>query len=339
MLFAKVQSLLILLNRQRVERTQSAVSRDCSPPVNTTTSGRSRSSYRQSSPGSFGMPEHFLHAAPLRGRALVINSSVQILLAFMFFYHRNPAVLICWTMGQQAFNACMILILDAWETENEQNEWLIDQAFAVFQKLEIYSVHTLAEVAVQRISEGIAKLGQRRDERARQMATSRRSSIQQQIQPLLALDTETMADWSGDTVMGNTGMFLLQDPGLQSFVPQSFQPLGWNMVDIGQPSRGSKTPTPNILSPTIPVSQVAPAPFPVVASTPFMPSPSAIPVTNSPYAVGLQPRMPTTNSTSRRHQMARHGVSPQAAFTPINTNVSTLQQTLQQRMRQQLKHE
>lgn len=326
-----MQSLLILLNRQRVERTQSAVSRDGSPPLNTTAS-RAWSSYRHQSPGNF-KPSDIHRTAAVRGHALVINSSVAILQAFMFFYFRNERVLICWTVGQQAFNACMILIIDAWETENEQNDWLIDQAFAVFRHLEMNGVHTLANVAVQRISEGIERLGRRHDQREQYATSSRRSSAQQSTQLSLALDSATMSDWSTDSVMGNTGMYLLEDPGLQSFVPSSFQPLGWNMVDISQPSRHSEPPTPQVLSPTIPVSQVAAAPFPMVPAGPFMPSPTAIPVTNSPFAIGLQPRMPTTSARPR------HSTNPQAAFTPINNNVSILQHCLQQGKQQELKDE
>jgi hypothetical protein len=33
-----------------------------------------------------------------------------------------------------------------------------------------------------------------------------------------------------DTVMGNTGMLLLEDPGLQAFVPQAFAPLTWALA-------------------------------------------------------------------------------------------------------------
>lgn len=327
----KVQSLLILLNRQRVERTQSAVSRDGSPPVNMTT-GRARSSYRHQSPGTLSVSE-IHHTAAVRGRALVINSSIAILQAFMFFYFRNERVLICWTMGQQAFNACMILIIDAWETENEQNDWLIGQVFTVFRHLELNGVHTLANIAVQRISDGIDRLGQRHDKREQHATSSRRSSTKQSTQRSLALDTASMSDWSGDTVMGNTGMYLLEDPGLQSFVPSSFQPLRWNMVDISQPLRHSEPPTPHVLSATIPVSQVATAPFPLVSSGPFMPSPTAIPVTNSPFVIGLQPRMPT--ATARR----RHSTNLEVAITPINSNVSILQHCLQQGKQQELKNE
>lgn len=313
---------------------QTGFSRETSPPVSMPSSARVRSGYRQASPGTIDFQESFVHAAPLRGRALVINSSIQILQAFMFFYHRNPGVLICWTMGQQAFNACMILMLDAWETDNDQNQWLVEEAFAVFRILEMHSVHTLAEVAVQRISEGLMKLGQRSDEREQQISLSRGSSTQQQVRFSPVADSANISDWSGETVMGNTGMFLLEDGGLQSFVPQSFHPLAWNMVDH-QSSRSSTYPPSSVRSPTVPVSQVAAAPFPVVASAPFMASPTTIPVTNSTYAIGLQPRMPTSLNSSRRHYSARHGMSPQAAFTPINTNVN-VSSLLQQRMRQHL---
>lgn len=305
------------------------------------TSSRAHSSYRHRSPGSFSAVDNSHSAAIPRGRELVINSSMQILKAFMFFHSRNPGVLICWTMGQQAFNACMILLLDAWETDSDLNLWLVEQVFVVFRELEKHGVHTLADVAAQRISDWYLKIGQRYEERRNSIATgsvsSRRSSTQQQqmMQPSLALDTATMSDWSGDTVMGNTGMFLLEDPGLQAFLPSSFQPLGWNMADISPATRHSYPPTPHVRSPTttIPVSQVAAAPFPLVATAPFMSSPTTIPVTNSPFAVGLQPRMPTN---PRR----RHDGSHQSAFTPLNSNVSILQHCLEQSGKQhELKYE
>lgn len=243
--------------------------------------------------------EHPVHPAPLRGRALVINSCVQLLQAFMFFYHRNPAVLICWTMGQQAFNACMILILDAWETEHEQNEWLVENAYVVFLELQNNGVHKLAEVAVRRISDGLAMLGQRKQQRERQREQAAMSRRQSGYTPQLQIDTASMTDFSNDAVMGNTGMFLLEDPGLQSYVPSAFAPLGWNMVggnNSGHPSNPSNPTTPNIPSPIVPVSQVTAAPFPVMCSPPFM-----SPVVTLPPSYGTAP--PAT----------------QAAFTPINT--------------------
>ena len=90
--------------------------------------------------------------------------------------------------------------------------------------------------------------------------------------------------------MGNTGMYLLEDPDPQAFAVQSasYHPLGWHMVDTLQPMGAGNQ------SPAMSMNRVAVAPFPVVA--PSM-------ATNSPYAVGLQPRMPS--GSSRR-------------FTPIN---------------------
>lgn len=290
----------------------------------------------------YGASEQLIHPAPLRGRELVINSSVHLLQTFLFFYYRNPAVLICWTMGQQAFNACMILILDALESQQDSNEWLVDQAFAVFVELDRKGVHKLAELAVRRISDGLAQLGMRSQEREQQAAMSRRSSAQRP--PTLMLDTASMTDWSNDTIMGNTGSWLLEDPGLQSFVPQSFQPLGWNFAGSAPPSNQSNPPVPDILS-TIPVSQVTAAPFPVM-SPPFVST--AMPVTNSPYAVGLQPRMPNTQHrpTGARHPQQLHGLplhqqphgissGQQVAFTPINPAAMPQSMPSQQPQRQQ----
>ena len=239
MLFAKVQSFLILLNRQRVERTQSAAGPPAgSPPYSTAMSRQSSVTLGSfSAGGSHDHPHHF-HPAAVRGRDLVINSSVMILQTFLFFHHRQPAVLIAWTMCQQAFNAAMILLIDAWETDNRANTWLVDQAYIVFVELDSKGVHKLAKLAVQRISDGVMQLGARQEERKRVAMASRRSSSQhvyqqqqQQQPPMLQLDTASMVDWSADAVMGNTGMFLLEDPGLQAHVQPPFQPLTWNMVD------------------------------------------------------------------------------------------------------------
>lgn len=257
-----------------------------------------------------------LHPAPLRGRSLVVNSSIALVNAFMFFHYRRPQVLICWTMGQQCFNACMILILDAWETENENNLWLVNQAFAVFQRLDNNGVHKLAGLAVARISTGLAVLEQRRNER--QVAS-------RGYQPQLQIDTASMSDFHNDTVMGNTGMFLLEDTGLQSFDQMAFVPLGWNMAGS---ARASNPTTPNIPSPMIPISQVTAAPFPVVTAPPYI-------TTTTMMATGSY--MPTHHPMQqqyRTHGLPGRAGQQQAAFTPINTNLP-LQQPIHQQ-RQQL---
>lgn len=292
--------------------------------------------------------QQLIHPAPIRGRALVINSSVQLLQTFLFFYHREPAVLICWTLGQQAFNACMILILDAWETHNSQNEWLVSQAFGVFSQLDQCGVHSLASMAVTRISNGLAQLGARKQEMENMSNLSRRSSLQQGVstsfQPTLTLDTSTMTDFSGEQVMGQTGMYLLEDGGLQGHQQSMFQPLGWALGDNDVAAGASNPhpslpPSPTTQASTVPVSNVPIAPFPVMAP-PYIPTSSTIPVTNSPFAIGLQPRMPNfSHATSGRmlSSQARSGrpVASMAssanpvAFTPINQHANMSQDMTQ----------
>ncbi|EMC99867.1 hypothetical protein BAUCODRAFT_353091 [Baudoinia panamericana UAMH 10762] len=310
-LFAKVQSFLILLNRQRIERTQASSSGNSSPSQPMMPPPAAPPNF------SNNTVELISHTAPLRGRSLVIISSLQLLKAFLFFRHREPAVLICWSVGQQAFNACMILIIDAWETGDLLNRWLVEEAFVVFSELAENGVHKLAKLAVDRISTGLAQLGQRQAEHGR-----RQSSAQQQ--PLtLQLDTASTTDLSGDAVMGNTGMFLLEDSWLQSYAPQLFEPLSWQMAGRSAlPSPPSSTATIGVPSPAIPISHVTAAPFPVISPT-FVSGP--IPVTNSPYAMGLQPRMPVMGQRGTSYQQQSHpfpvGLPFQqssSAFTPIN---------------------
>ncbi|KAI5367500.1 hypothetical protein Slin15195_G026300 [Septoria linicola] len=319
MLYAKVQSFLILLNRQRLERTQAAHNEN-SPPGSMPPPPRPQQPMMTSS--MYG--DQPLHPAPLRGRSLVINSSIALVNAFMFFHYRRPQVLICWTMGQQCFNACMILILDAWETENENNLWLVNQAFAVFHELDKNGVHKLADVAVARISTGLAILQDRQNRRKQQAAAARGMSG---FHPQLQIDTASMTDFQNDSVMGNTGMFLLEDTGLQAFDPMAFAPLGWNMAGSAHPSQSSDPSTPNIPSPMIPVSQVTAAPFPVVTAPPY--------TSNGMMAGSYMAHMPlqtqqTQQQQHQQYQYNRPGSSgsgrAQAAFTPINTNIPLQQQ-------------
>ncbi|KXT11213.1 hypothetical protein AC579_10007 [Pseudocercospora musae] len=326
MLYAKVQSFLILLNRQRIERTQ-GVARENSPP------GSMGPPPRPSTMQSSLYSEHPLHPAPLRGRSLVINSSCALIQAFMFLYLRKPEVLVCWTMGQQAFNASMILILDAWETENNVNIHWVDKAYLVFTELQKHGVHQLAELAVQRISDGLAVIGNRTAQR-RQQAEASRSAYQPQLQ----IDEASMTDFQSDAVMGNTGMFLLEDLGLQTYSPHAFAPLGWHIAGSAHPSNPSNSTTPNIPSPIIPVSQVTAAPFPAVMS-PY----SMAPMGTASYSIGIPPQLsgvyqqPQSQQQQQQQQQRRLSttpsagpVRPQAAFTPINTDFS-----LQQPQRQQ----
>lgn len=275
------------------------------------------------------------HPAPVRGRALVINSCLQIIKAFMFFKHRHPALLICWTTSQQAFNACMILLLDAWETNDDQHEWLIGQAYTVFRELELHKVHSLAELAVNRISTSLQKLGQRREERPRLDSVSMsRSGSGSQHPYSMPFDNAACVnddDWPQSTVMGNTGVLLLEDPGLQSYIPHPFQPLNWNAM-LGNNDHQQQQSDVDMLSPpidnSIPVSQAVAAPFPLTSAPPlsaFFSPPPAMPARTSPFSLGLQPRMPLSPAASYRrslHQKRRGPTAAAAALTPVNDNVS-----------------
>lgn len=159
-------------------------------------------------------------------------------MAFLFFYSRVPAALICWTMGQQAFNSCMILILDALETGDLSRIWKVEKAYAVFVELDKNGVHKLANLAVEKVSWGIneLKLMQAQDDAGTggraQTATLGRidQTIDIKMQGAAGSEATPCSGIVHDTVMGNTGMLLLEDPGLQSFVPEAFSPFTWVMA-------------------------------------------------------------------------------------------------------------
>lgn len=278
------------------------------------------------------------HQAPIRGRPLVINSSVQLLQTFLFFSHRHPAVLICWTIGQQAFNAAMIIVLDAWETENEQNMWLVDEALLVFTDLQRNGIHKLAELAVVRITKGIVLFKTRQRERRDAInaataaaAVSRRSSQhlyhQQQghqsqqpcrysppaevyhlYQPILSLDTNDTSTYeiSGDTIMGNTvmgqtGMFLLEDPGLQSHNPaaQHFAPWSLSLpASTTAASPGSSETSPTTTTMTGRYSPSAPPMVPA-NNVPIAP----FPVMSPPFQPTMAPMLASPFSVGLQPRM------------------------------------
>lgn len=107
-------------------------------------------------------------------------------------------------------------------------------------------------------------------------------------------------------------MFLLEDPGLQSHNPaaQHFQPWSLSLptsAAASSPHSSTTSPTSGtmtgryspIIPPMVPVSNVPIAPFPVI-STPFQPT--MTPMLASPFAIGLQPRMPMGAGRSQQGQ-------------------------------------
>jgi hypothetical protein len=137
-------------------------------------------------------------------------------------------------MAQQAFNSCMILLLDALERRSiTSGAMKTEQAYAVFQELQ--NVHKLASLAVERISWGLKKLSD-----VTQMAPEQHGSREPYRE-----EAEMQGSWNEathgqhamyeDAVMNTTGMFLLEDPGLQGFVPEAFAPIAWNLGGIEPP--------------------------------------------------------------------------------------------------------
>ncbi|KAI9815597.1 MAG: hypothetical protein M1832_005458 [Thelocarpon impressellum] len=192
--YGKTHTLLILLNRQRQDKE--------------TNVGNSNG---DSYPGN--------SAAPPRGRERVLASARALLAAFEFFHTRVCAAMICWTMGQQAFNAAMLLALallhprrtsHAAAEAARHDHALVQQAWVTFREMEQKGIHKLAGVASSKIYGLLEKLEE-------QVSGSERAERG------WAVDVS-------DSVMGNTGMLLLEDPGLQAFVPEPFEPLGFQMA-------------------------------------------------------------------------------------------------------------
>jgi hypothetical protein len=375
-LFVKVQSFLILLNRQRHERTTRAASSTSPPTYSHTLAGVNSTTYTSTASGSEG-----IHHAPIRGRPLVINSSVQLLQTFLFFSHRHPAVLVCWTIGQQAFNAAMIIILDAWETEGDQNMWLVDEALLVFTGLQRNGIHKLAELAVAHITKGILLFKTRQRERQDALnaaavaeAVSRRSGQQQYqqqqaqqayqysqpddgchlYQPILSLGTNDTSsyDMSGDTIMGNTvmgqtGMFLLEDPGLQSHNPaaQHFAPWSLSLpASTTAASPGSSDTNPTATTMTGRYSPSAPMMMPAsnvpIAPFPVMSppfQPTMVPMLASPFSVGLQPRMPMNGRGQQGPGSNPQVQQQQMGSNPPSGSLAGLPQQQQQQQQQQFR--
>lgn len=146
----------------------------------------------------------------------------------------------------------MIILLDAIETcstneaageevDKEKKKKLrylgrVEQAYAVFVELDKKGVHKLAALAVERISWGMEMLRLKEEALAQTQAQAAALGAEAQVSNPAIHPGGGGAGYVGpqpmllDTVMGNTGMWLLEDPGLQSFVPESFTPLAWGMA-------------------------------------------------------------------------------------------------------------
>ena len=177
-LHAKMHNFLLLLNRQRIENVRRASENSRAEPTPT-----SSVLNKQNVP---------------RGRERVLKSCRALLMAFEFFQCRVQAALICWELGQMAFNAAMILLLSMLETSDTQDLRAVERTYSTFLEMNKLGVHKLAGAAVERLG--------------------------------IILKEYRAGDPATETVMGQQGMMLLEDPGLQGSMPESFSPLNFQMA-------------------------------------------------------------------------------------------------------------
>ncbi|KAI4850334.1 hypothetical protein E4T44_02811 [Aureobasidium sp. EXF-8845] len=147
--YCSIHNYVILLNRQRIENNRN--SPDYRPPS---------PKLRQFSivPEPFFKPTTHPSSpisSILRGRPLVIDSCLALLDAFCFFHKRVPSALVDWTIGQQAFNACMILLLDAFDCESLDHIERVEAAYMIFVEMDQAKMHQLTGLAMSQIGEGI----------------------------------------------------------------------------------------------------------------------------------------------------------------------------------------
>ena len=190
-LHANLHNFLLLLNRQRIENSdQDAVEIHADlTPTPSTLNGN-------------GVP---------RGRERVLKSCRALLVAFEFFQTRVRAALICWTLGQMAFNAAMILLLSMLETSDTQDLHIVERTYSTFLEMNKFGVHKLAGAAVERLG--------------------------------IILKEYRAGDPATETVMGQQGMMLLEDPGLQGSLPESFSPLNFQMAGGADTPGMQRSPT------------------------------------------------------------------------------------------------
>ena len=134
-----------------------------------------------------------------RGRERVMESCRGLLNCLKFFHTRVRAAMLCWTVcGQQALNGAMILTIGMMETSDDKDLALVQDAYRIFVEMKEKGIHKLAGVAVEKLGSLLAGLD---------------------VRPPLA-----------GGVMGASGMFLVEDPGLQAFHPEPFAPLQFQMA-------------------------------------------------------------------------------------------------------------
>ncbi|KAF7573120.1 hypothetical protein PtrM4_080250 [Pyrenophora tritici-repentis] len=142
-------------------------------------------------------------------------------------------------VGQQAFNSCMILLLDAIERRTITfGSSKAEEALHVFRILKDNNVHKFAGCAVDRIEKGLKEL---HDTVTKTNNDDHHAKFQQGNNIIFSGAAQNKAEsGSGgvETVMGRTGMLLIEGAGLQAFVKEEFSPTIWGPPCLARDSKG-----------------------------------------------------------------------------------------------------
>ncbi|EFQ89555.1 hypothetical protein PTT_14122 [Pyrenophora teres f. teres 0-1] len=132
--------------------------------------------------------------------------------------------------GQQAFNSCMILLLDAIERRTiTYGSSKAEEALHVFKILKSNHVHIFAGCAVDKIEKGFKEL---HDTITQTNDPDYQARVQQWNNKIISgtrQDKAMLGSGGVETVMGRTGMLLIEGADLQAFVKEEFSPTSWDM--------------------------------------------------------------------------------------------------------------
>ncbi|KAL8729663.1 MAG: hypothetical protein Q9166_004612 [cf. Caloplaca sp. 2 TL-2023] len=220
-----------------------------------------------------------------RGRHRVLQSCRAVLQAFDFLHTRVPAGLVCWTTGQQAFNAAMLLVHAMLETNEATDLEAVQRAYTTFLDMQRLRIHRLAEAAVDRLG-----------------------SLLKEV---------PSGETPRETVMGQSGMLLLEDPGLQGFLDGGFSPLNFQMdgnpLPLDRPRKQRRTAPNNKEDESVEVK-------PAVAARSTKPGSQ-----RKAHGRGAKPRPITTNKPASRPSRPtvrqRHSGLPSPSMTEPSDRV------------------
>ncbi|KAL2003064.1 hypothetical protein VTN02DRAFT_5142 [Thermoascus thermophilus] len=197
---------------------------------------------RQGSAAGRGRPKKHSDDRPERGYATVISSCHEVLRTFFYCRKNIPISLVHWSLGQQAFNAAMLLTLNMLERRpsNRADYEAVASAYNIFREMQEKSVSRPAKIAVERLKGVLDAVTAMQNN---DYAHHQQQQQQQQQPPPPPKLRET------ETVMSNRGMILIEDPEIRVTGSNGnvyYAPTGFRLMDLElstlMPASGSQTP-------------------------------------------------------------------------------------------------